>query len=174
MTKTPGFPPQPPPPGKPAANGQSVRSAEPPVKGYHAFYFSQLLGRRICAGKIHNKIGRLTDIVFKLTEPYPEAVGLFISHGWGRPTEFIPWERVVKIDDETAHAQHFFMREAGTERPMVKYLDRFGEIRRLQQFIVEQAEREGVPVIENENAERATRAVADLVLSAAERVGERV
>jgi 2-phosphoglycerate kinase len=81
---------------------------------------------------------------------------------------------VVKIDDETAHAQHFFIREAGTERPMVKYLDRFGEIRRLQQFIVEQAEREGVPVIENENAERATRTVADLVLSAAERVGERV
>ena len=81
---------------------------------------------------------------------------------------------VVKIDDETAHAQHFFMREAGTERPMAKYLDRFGEIRRLQGFIVERAEREGVPVIENENAERATRAVAELVLSAAERVGERL
>jgi len=81
---------------------------------------------------------------------------------------------VVKIEDESAHAQHFFMREAGTERPMVKYLDRFGEIRRLQRFIVERAEREGVPVIENENAERATRTVADLVLSAAERVGEPV
>jgi 2-phosphoglycerate kinase len=81
---------------------------------------------------------------------------------------------VVKIDNETAHARHFFMREAGTERPMAKYLDRFGEIRRLQGFIVERAEREGVPVIENENAERATRAVAELVLSAAERVGERL
>ena len=81
---------------------------------------------------------------------------------------------VVKIEDESAHAQHFFMREAGTERPMVKYLDRFGEIRRLQRFIVERAECEGVPVIENENAERATRTVADLVLSAAERVGEPV
>ncbi len=81
---------------------------------------------------------------------------------------------VLKIDDETAHAQHFFMREAGTERPMAKYLDRFAEIRRLQRLIVERAEREGVPVIENENADLATRAVADLVLSAAERVGERV
>jgi 2-phosphoglycerate kinase len=81
---------------------------------------------------------------------------------------------VLKIDDETAHAQHFFMREAGTERPMAKYLDRFAEIRRLQGLIVERAEREGVPVIENEQADRATRAVADLVLSAAERVGERV
>ena len=82
--------------------------------------------------------------------------------------------RRSKIDDETAHAQHFFMREAGTERPMAKYLDRFAEIRRLQRLIVERAEREGVPVIENENADLATRAVADLVLSAAERVGERV
>jgi 2-phosphoglycerate kinase len=81
---------------------------------------------------------------------------------------------VVKIDDETAHAQHFFTREAGADRPMVKYLDRFAEIRRLQRYIVERAEREDVPVIENENAERATRAVADLVLSAAERVEERM
>jgi 2-phosphoglycerate kinase len=79
---------------------------------------------------------------------------------------------VLRIEDETAHAQHFFMREAGTDRPMAKYLDRFAEIRRLQELIVELAEREGVPVIENEDAGTATRAVADIVLSAAERVGE--
>jgi 2-phosphoglycerate kinase len=81
---------------------------------------------------------------------------------------------VLKICDETAHAQHFFTRDAGTERPMAKYLDRFEEIRRLQDFIVGRAEREGVPVIENESADAATAAVAELVLSAAERVGGRV
>jgi 2-phosphoglycerate kinase len=81
---------------------------------------------------------------------------------------------VLKICDETAHAQHFFSRDAGTERPMAKYLDRFEEIRRLQDFIVGRAEREGVPVIENESADVATAAVAELVLSAAERVGGRV
>ena len=81
---------------------------------------------------------------------------------------------VLQISDETAHAQHFFTREAGTERPMTKYLDRFDEIRRLQRYIVGRAEREGVAVIENESAEGATRAVADLVLSAAERVREHV
>ena len=70
---------------------------------------------------------------------------------------------VVKIEDESAHAQHFFMREAGTERPMVKYLDRFGEIRRLQRFIVGRAEREGVPVIENEDAEQAASVLLELV-----------
>jgi 2-phosphoglycerate kinase len=81
---------------------------------------------------------------------------------------------VLKIGDETAHAQHFFTREVGAERPMAKYLDRFAEIRLLQELIVDRAEREGVAVIENEDAERATGAVADLVLSAAERARERV
>jgi 2-phosphoglycerate kinase len=81
---------------------------------------------------------------------------------------------VLKIDDEMEHAQHFFTREAGTQRPMAKYLDRFDEIRRLQQFIVERAEREGVAVIENENADRATAEVAEQVLAAAERIGGRV
>jgi 2-phosphoglycerate kinase len=81
---------------------------------------------------------------------------------------------VLRISDETAHAQHFFYREAGADRPMSKYLDHFGEIRRLQDYLVERAEREHVAVIENESAERATRAVAELVLSAAERTRERV
>ena len=81
---------------------------------------------------------------------------------------------VLQISDETAHAQHFFARESGTARPMAKYLDRFDEIRRLQRYIVGRAEREGVAVIENENADRATAAVAELVLSAAERARERV
>ena len=79
---------------------------------------------------------------------------------------------MLQISDETAHAQHFFTREAGEQRPMAKYLDRFDEIRRLQRYIVGRAEREGVAVIENESADRATRAVAELVLSAAERVRE--
>ncbi len=81
---------------------------------------------------------------------------------------------MLSIEDETAHAQHFFARDAGSQRPTAKYLDRFAEIRRLQDYLVERAEREGVPVIENESADDATAAVAELVLSAAERMRERV
>jgi 2-phosphoglycerate kinase len=80
---------------------------------------------------------------------------------------------VLKIEDESAHAQHFFSREAGAARPMAKYLDRFAEIRRLQEFIVGRAQQEDIAVIENESANRATAAVAELVLSAAERAKER-
>jgi 2-phosphoglycerate kinase len=76
---------------------------------------------------------------------------------------------ILEISDETAHAQHFFTREAGTQRPMAKYLDRFDAIRTLQEYLAGRANATGTPVIENENAERATRAVAELVLSVAER-----
>jgi 2-phosphoglycerate kinase len=76
---------------------------------------------------------------------------------------------ILRISDETAHAQHFFTRESGTQRPMTKYLDRFDAIRRLQDYLVRRAEATGTPVLENEAADRSTRAVAELVLSAAER-----
>ena len=71
--------------------------------GYEAFqllYFSKLLNRRIRRDKTNEKNGRLTDLVFRLSEPYPEAVGIYIEHGKGRPTEFVPWEKVVRIEDE--------------------------------------------------------------------------
>jgi magnesium transporter len=76
-----------------------------PAKDYRFHYFSQLLNRPVCAGKIKNRIGRLTDLVFRLSEPYPEAVGVYLEHGWGKPTEFVPWDHVVKIDDDAVFVQ---------------------------------------------------------------------
>ncbi len=76
-----------------------------PAKDYRFHYFSQLLNRPVCAGKIKNRIGRLTDLVFRLSDPYPEAVGIYLEHGWGKPTEFVAWERVVKIDDDAVFVQ---------------------------------------------------------------------
>ena len=67
---------------------------------YRLLYFTDLMKRPVCAGSIQNRVGRLTDVVFQLAEPYPEAVGLYLEHGWGKPTELIPWDRVVKIDDD--------------------------------------------------------------------------
>ena len=77
---------------------------------------------------------------------------------------------ILTIEDEDEHARHFFSRNAGSERPLASYLDHFAEIRRLQTFIVGRAEREGVPVIENESAEQTSADVIELVRSAAERV----
>jgi 2-phosphoglycerate kinase len=76
---------------------------------------------------------------------------------------------VLSIDDEEEHVRHFRFRDEDSERPESRYLERFEDIRRLQEFLVARARRDGVPVIENENADKAARTVADLVLEAAER-----
>jgi CBS domain-containing protein/sporulation protein YlmC with PRC-barrel domain len=85
----------------------SVRAADAGAAGkdFRFFYFSELLGRRVCSGKIRDRIGKLTDLVFRLAEPYPEAVGIYVEHGWGKPTELVPWERVVKIDEDAIFVQ---------------------------------------------------------------------
>lgn len=75
------------------------------MKDFRFHYFSQLVNRPVCAGKIRNRIGRLSDLVVRLSEPYPEAVGIYLDHGWGKPTEFVPWDRVVKIDDDAVFVQ---------------------------------------------------------------------
>ncbi|HRT70176.1 MAG TPA: PRC-barrel domain-containing protein [Syntrophales bacterium] len=70
------------------------------IGSYRFLNFSELIKRPVCVGNIKNRVGRLTDLVFALAEPYPEVVGIYIEHGWGKPTEFIPWSKVVKIEDD--------------------------------------------------------------------------
>jgi magnesium transporter len=72
----------------------------PGITSHRFLYFSDLLKRPVCAGKIQNRIGRLTDLVAALKEPYPDLVGILIDHGWGKPNEVVPWDRVVKIEDD--------------------------------------------------------------------------
>jgi CBS domain-containing protein len=71
-----------------------------PFEGYQLLCFSKLLGRPVRIDSTHKKNGRLTDLVFRLSEPYPEAVGIYIEHGKGYPSELIPWEKVVRIENE--------------------------------------------------------------------------
>jgi 2-phosphoglycerate kinase len=79
-------------------------------------------------------------------------------------------ECVVSIESEETHAGHFWIRDMSSDgvRPLDKYLDRIGDIRYLQDFIVERAEVENVPVIENSDREKAIRTVLELVLAAAD------
>src|ERR1019366_3955488 len=70
-----------------------------PAGSEHQFVFvSELLDRRVCVTRAELKIGKLTDLVFSLAEPFPEVVGIFIGHGWGKPSEFVPWNRVVRTE----------------------------------------------------------------------------
>ncbi|HET6462084.1 MAG TPA: CBS domain-containing protein [Syntrophales bacterium] len=75
------------------------------IGSYRFIYFSELLKKPLCIGKIGNRIGRLTDLVFAVAEPYPEGIGIYIEHGWRKPTTFIPWNRVLRIEDDAIFVQ---------------------------------------------------------------------
>jgi 2-phosphoglycerate kinase len=78
---------------------------------------------------------------------------------------------VLAIDNPEAHAAHFWVRDASSDgmRPVQKYLDSLGNIREIQDFIVEQAGAYGVPVVENSSIELSIGTLMELVLSGAER-----
>jgi CBS domain-containing protein/sporulation protein YlmC with PRC-barrel domain len=67
---------------------------------FRFFYFSELIKRPVCVGKVSHRIGKLSDLVFALAQPYPEAVGIYLEYGWGKPTAFIPWQKVSRIEDD--------------------------------------------------------------------------
>ena len=93
-----------------------------PVSGdYRLLFFSLLLRRRIRLLPSGGKNGRLTDLIFRLADPYPEAVGIYIEHGRGLPSEFIPWEKVERIDDKA-----IFVKPSDTGGPYPKFVDQPG------------------------------------------------
>jgi magnesium transporter len=79
----------------------NVPDLPPGIDKYRFIYFSELLKRPVCIGNIKNRIGKLTDLVFAVSEPYPEVVGIYLEHGWGKPTTFIAWDRVIRLEEDT-------------------------------------------------------------------------
>jgi magnesium transporter len=104
----------PPTPGIPATPGGDA----PQV-----LFFADMLKRPICVGKVTQRIGRLTDLVFRLADPYPEAVGIYVEHSFGRPTELIPWNKVTRIEDDA-----IFIVPADEAQPYPPFVDQTGWI----------------------------------------------
>jgi 2-phosphoglycerate kinase len=77
-------------------------------------------------------------------------------------------EAVLCVDDEELHRSHFAMR--GGHRPAERYLGRFEQIRKLQEYLVSRAREEGVAVIQNESIDRTLPRLMDLVLDSVSRV----
>jgi 2-phosphoglycerate kinase len=91
------------------------------------------------------------------------------------PADAVVAQCVLQIEDPEEHAMHFYVRDATSDgvRPVARYLDRFEEIRRIQEALVRRAERESVPVVESSNVEQAVTCALELVLAGVEHV-ERV
>jgi 2-phosphoglycerate kinase len=79
---------------------------------------------------------------------------------------------VLAIEDEATHAQHFWLRDALSHgaRAHDKYVDRLADIRHIQDFIVDEAHKTGVPVVDNGKMEEAIGAVIELVFDRAEQL----
>jgi hypothetical protein len=89
----------------PTGNASKITDLPSGMGNYRFLYFSELFKRPVCSGKIKDRIGKLTDLVFSQAEPYPEAVGIYIEHGWGKPTEFVPWTKVLRIEEDAIFVQ---------------------------------------------------------------------
>jgi len=78
---------------------------------------------------------------------------------------------VLGIQDEEIHRSHFWIRDATTDgmRPFDRYIAGLPEIRMIQEYVLDRAARNDVPVIENESHNEAVGAVMNLVLEQAER-----
>ena len=78
---------------------------------------------------------------------------------------------MLAISDEDEHARHFWIRDAGSQglRPMQKYLRSLPEIRSIQDYLLERAEKAGIPVVENARLESAVNEIIHLVLAEVER-----
>ncbi|MDA0700544.1 MAG: 2-phosphoglycerate kinase, partial [bacterium] len=84
-------------------------------------------------------------------------------------------EMVLAVRDEADHRENFGRREGRTHhrRPSGDYLDHFTEIRMIQDFVAEQAGREGVTVIDTTDFDRAVERAVETVLGAMAAEGSR-
>jgi 2-phosphoglycerate kinase len=82
---------------------------------------------------------------------------------------------VLAIHDEEIHKTHFWIRDETSDgvRPVDRYIAGMPEIRMIQEYVLERAARNDVPVIENETQNEAIAAVMNLVLEQAERAAAR-
>src|SRR5512143_3981417 len=82
-------------------------------------FFSELFHRRIRTTD-GRKVGRVSDLVFVMREPYPEAVGILVEHGIGQESELIPWsavriirESLIEVDPPAGGRFPAFVDEPG-------------------------------------------------------------
>jgi 2-phosphoglycerate kinase len=76
---------------------------------------------------------------------------------------------MLAIEDEEAHQAHFVARDSasGGARALERYLQHFGEIRRIQDYLLGRAQRMNVPVVDATDGDAALRSVLDLILERA-------
>ena len=68
-----------------------------PEASSRIFYFSKVYKKDVHVSGGGAKLGLVDDIAFALGDGPPRAVGIYLDHGWGKPDEFVPWDRVIDM-----------------------------------------------------------------------------
>jgi 2-phosphoglycerate kinase len=141
---------------------------EMPVVHHSAFEAGGIAGYREQAERVGTGIAAI--VARAANEGKPVVVeGVHVVPGGVHPRvreSCVLVEALVVVQDPDLHRAHFSLRP-GT-RPPERYLERFEEIRRLQDHLWERARSESVAIVENENADRTLARLMELVLDAVE------
>ena len=133
-----------------------VGDADPDIVGY----LRQVAAVRTGVSAIVDRaLGEGTSMVLEGVHLIPGSVGAEAR------ARCVLVEAVVAIRDEEAHRAHFTLR--GDDRPAMRYLRRFDQIRKLQDHLVERARAQGAPVIDATNLDAALAVTMELVRRAA-------
>jgi 2-phosphoglycerate kinase len=84
---------------------------------------------------------------------------------WG---DAVVVEVMVAIREAERHRSHFYVREweTGGIRPLKRYLQGFDKIRKVQDYLLAQADKQGVTVLENTSIDQAVKSLMADVLDA--------
>ncbi len=110
---------------------------------------------------IDRAIKERTSLVVEGVHVVPGMLGL--GKAQKRMSDVLLLPLVVSVKDAELHRSHFMVREQRTSgrRALARYLQGFGEIRKIQSFILERAAKEGTLVVENVSIDDAVGTVVD-------------
>ena len=128
-----------------------------------------LLGFRIQAEHVVSGVGAIIERAVQERTPLI-LEGVHLVPGI-LPAELLRRALVVQVvlavRDEATHRSHFTMRgEAQARGPSNRYLDQLHCIRKLQGYLVERAERAGVPVLVNDHLDKSLATLLGMVIHA--------
>jgi 2-phosphoglycerate kinase len=125
-------------------------------------YLSQVqqLGPAL-TGIINRNLEEVASLVMEGIHLVP---GISVKNQFGNA---IVVQLLLEVEDEEDHRKHFALREQQTNdrRLQESYLNHFREVRFLQEFLVQQARSEGVPVIDATDMDQAVDAALEHVLN---------
>lgn len=135
-------------------------NVDPVVAGFREQSLSVLVGIRAI---INRALKEGTHIIIE---------GAHIVPGFITPEQFpdafiVPL--VIGVDDDKLHRSHFYIREVETQgtRPFQRYIEHFGNIRKIQDYIMYLAKVTGVKTIESVDFDSTVSEVVDYIINAA-------